>query len=124
MLSDNAYYKVIKDTRIDDPYFTMEVPESFVGQVAYGVELGKNGDGESYLQKLTLFHLPSVTRFGQGEPWQGWSAFVEGAVWAAASGPGCRIWSRTWKRSFIEVAPGISVKWNIYWRRTTICMRA
>ncbi len=78
VLSDNAYYKVIKDTRIDDPYFTMEVPESFVGQVAYGVELGKNGDGESYLQKLTLFHLPSVTRFGQGEPWQGWSAFVEG----------------------------------------------
>lgn len=68
MLSDNAYYKVIKDTRIDDPYFTMEVPESFVGQVAYGVELGKNGDGESYLQKLTLFHLPSVTRFGQGSP--------------------------------------------------------
>lgn len=78
VLSDNAYYRVIKDTLIDDPFFTMEVPESFVGQVAYGVELGENRDGESYLQSLTLFHLPSVSRLGQGEPWQGWRALAEG----------------------------------------------
>lgn len=78
VLSDNVYYSVIKDTLVDDPYFTMEVPKSFVGQVAYGVELGKNQDGESYLQNLTLFHLPSVSRIGQGEPWQSWCALVEG----------------------------------------------
>ncbi|MDE7225180.1 MAG: M56 family metallopeptidase, partial [Acetatifactor sp.] len=37
--SDNAYYRVVTDTFIDDPYFTMEVPEELVGQVAYGAVL-------------------------------------------------------------------------------------
>lgn len=75
--SDNAYYRVIKDTTIDDPYFTMEVPEVFVGQVAYGVVLGTNQAGESYPRHLTLFHIPSVSRLGEGEPQYGWHELAD-----------------------------------------------
>ena len=46
--SENAYYRVIRDTVIDDPYFTMEVSQSLVGQVAYGAVLGENEEGERY----------------------------------------------------------------------------
>lgn len=75
--SDNAYYRVIRDTTIEDPYFTMEVPESLVGKVAYGVVLGQNEDGESYLRNLTLFHVDSVSRLLEGEPQYGWNELVE-----------------------------------------------
>lgn len=33
--SDNCYYRIIEDRTIDDPYFTMDVPESFAGQVRF-----------------------------------------------------------------------------------------
>lgn len=75
--SDNAYYRVIKDTTIEDPYFTMEVPQSFVGKVAYGVVLGQNEDGESYLRHLALFHVASVSRILEGEPQNGWHELTE-----------------------------------------------
>lgn len=60
ILSDNAYYRVIKSALIDDPYFTMEIPESLVGKVAYGVLLGENAEGQKYLQDLTFFHIDSI----------------------------------------------------------------
>lgn len=78
--SENSYYRVIKDTTIEDPYFTMEVPEVFVGQVAYGAVLGKNDAGESYLQHLTLFHVPTVSRLDEGEPQYGWHELADGGV--------------------------------------------
>ena len=75
--SDNAYYRVIRDTTIEDPYFTMEVPESLVGKVAYGVVLGQNEDGESYLRHLALFHVDSVSQLLEGEPQCGWNELAE-----------------------------------------------
>ena len=76
--SDNVYYRVIQDTTIDDPYFTMKVPEGFVGQVAYGVVLGKNQAGESYLQHMTLFHIPSISQLWEGDPQYGWHEMTDG----------------------------------------------
>ena len=82
MRSENAYYRVIRDTVIDDPYFTMEVPQSLVGQVAYGAVLGENEEGERYLRHLALFHMS-------------WRRRV---AWHTVSGRGIRIWSRIWNR--------------------------
>lgn len=76
--SDNAYYRVIKDTTIDDPYFTMKVPEMYVGQVAYGVLLGENDAGEKYLKHLTLFYLPAFSQLVEGEPEYGWHELSDG----------------------------------------------
>ena len=58
--SDNEYYRVVTGTTIEDPWFTMEVPESLVGQVAYGVTLEENEAGEKYLRALSFFHVESV----------------------------------------------------------------
>lgn len=75
--SDNAYYRVITDTSIDDPYFTMEVPESLVGQAAYGVVLKENTEGEKYLQNLAFFHIDSVgTDMGPEIPQYTWREAV------------------------------------------------
>lgn len=76
--SDNAYYRIIKDTTIDDPYFTMEVPQSFVDKAAYGVLLGQSEGGERYLLQLTLFHVDSVPQILEGEPQYGWHDLTEG----------------------------------------------
>ncbi len=70
--SDNAYYRVIRDTVIDDPYFSMEVPQSLVGKVAYGAVLGENEAGERYLRHLALFHIDSLSGLPEGEPQDGW----------------------------------------------------
>lgn len=74
-LSDNAYYRVVKSALIDDPYFTMEIPESLVGQVAYGVVLTENATGGKALQYLTFFHIDSmepVSMDEQGAPQYTW----------------------------------------------------
>lgn len=70
--SENAYYRVIRDTVIDDPYFTMEVSQSLVGQVAYGAVLGENEEGERYLRHLALFHIDSLSGLLEGEPQNSW----------------------------------------------------
>lgn len=75
--SDSAYYRVIRDTVIDDPYFSMEVPQSLVGKVAYGAVLGQNEEGESYLRHLTLFHIDSLSGLLEGEPQNGWHELAE-----------------------------------------------
>ena len=59
-LSDNAYYRVVQNALIDDPYFTMEIPVSLVGKVAYGVVLTENATGGKSLQYLTFFHIDST----------------------------------------------------------------
>lgn len=57
---DFSYYRVVTATVIDDPWFTMEVPESLVGEISYGVVLKENEAGEKYLQNLTFFHIDSM----------------------------------------------------------------
>lgn len=85
--SDYEYYRVVAGPVIDDPWFTMEVPESLVGQVAYRVFLEENEAGEKYLQNLAFFHIESVLA---GTPqdalrenwWQGyWSGWLCGYDW-------------------------------------------
>lgn len=56
----DTYYRVVESAEIADSWFTMEVPESLVGQVGYGVTLGQNEAGEKYLQALDFFHITSL----------------------------------------------------------------
>lgn len=80
-LSENVYYRVIRESIIDDPYFTMEVPEKFVGKVAYGAVLGETETGERYLQNLTLFHVASIRGLHDEQLRLTWrSVLYEGAL--------------------------------------------